>query len=330
MRGDVVDRFTVRAATGAAEWEELFAAVDRPHMTQAWSYNEAKRAVGGESRVSTHLSVRRLVFERAGSPVAVCHALEKTVAGVCLAARINRGPLLLGTRPEDDVAEGVYNALRRRWRHLRHGVLYVGPALEAGADTDRMLRAAGFRPRRLAGWTSAVLDLRLDEGALRANLAPTWRNRLKQAERAELTFGVSDTQETLAWILSRHVENMKAKDFRGPPARFVHALCVASPGAWFVGQVWLPGQSEPIAGMLMYRFGDTAEYYIGWFGQAGRKVGAGNYLYWHAALEAQRRGCLRFDLGGYSPTLTAEDGLRRFKQGMRGAEYTLTNEWMAF
>ena len=325
-----MDQFTVRAATGAAEWGELFAGVDRPHMTQAWAYNEAKRAVGGESRVSTHLSVRRLVFERAGSPVAVCHALEKTVAGVCLASRINRGPLLLGTRPEDDVAAGVYNALRRRWRHLRHGVLYVGPALEAGAAGDRMLRAAGFRPRRLAGWTSAVLDLRLDEDQLRANLAPTWRNRLKQAARSELTFGASDTQESLAWILSRHVENMTAKEFRGPAATFVRALCDASPGDWFVGQVWLPGESEPVAGMLVCQFGNTAEYFVGWFGQDGRKVGAGNFLYWNVVLEAQRRGRLRFDLGGYDLTTPSESGLRRFKQGMRGAEYTLMNEQLAF
>ena len=325
-----MDRFTIRAAEGAAEWEELFAAVDCPHMTQAWAYNEAKRAIGGVSRVSTRLSVRRLVFERAGSPVAVCHVLEKVVAGVCLAARINRGPLLLGTRPGDDVARGVYSALRRCWRHLTHGVLFVGPALEAGDHSGRVLGDAGFRPRPQQGWSSAVLDLRLDEAQLRANLAPTWRNRLKSAERCGLTFSASETQESLTWILSRHVENMSAKQFSGPPAPFVHALCCASPGDWFVGQVWLPGESEPVAGMLVCQFGNSAEYYVGWFGRGGRKIGAGNLLYWNAVLEAGRRGCVRFDLGGYDLTSTSEAGIRRFKQGMRGAEYTLSNEWLAF
>jgi Acetyltransferase (GNAT) domain len=330
MRGGcVVDRFTVRSAKGAAEWEELFAAVDRPHMTRTWAYNEARRATGGVSRVSTNLSVRRLVFERAGSPVAICHVLDKVAAGVCLASRLNRGPLLLGTRPGNEVAQGVYSALRRRWRCLTHGVLLVAPALEAGDDGDRVLRDAGFRPRLKQGWSSAVLDLRLDEAELRANLARTWRNRLKSAERSGLTFSASETRESLTWILSHHVENMSVKDFVGPPAPFVHFFCCASPGDWFVGQVWLPGESEPVAGMLVCQFGNTAEYYVGWFGQAGRKVGAGNFVYWNAVLEARRRGCLRFDLGGYDLTSTFESGLRHFKQGMRGAEYTLVNEWLA-
>jgi len=260
--------------------------------------------------------------------VAVCQVLDKVVAGVGLASRIDRGPLLLRTGPGDDVAEGVYRSLRRRWRHLTHGVLFLAPALEAGEGGDRLLHEAGFRSRGKRGWCSAVLDLRLDETELRANLAPTWRNRLKLAERSGLTFRAMETQAALTWILERHVENMRAKDFVGPPAPFVDALCRESPGDWFVGQASLAGEPEPVAGMLVCRFGSSAEYYIGWFGQAGREVGASNFLYWNAVLEARRRGCLRLDLGGYSPT--EKFGLRHFKQGMRGADYELLNEWLAF
>ena len=325
-----MDRLTVRPVEGAGEWKELFAAVEHPHLTQSWAYNEARRAVGGVSRVSTHLSVTRMVFERAGTPVAICHVLEKVVAGVCLASRINRGPLLLGTDPGDDVVPAVYRAIRRRWHRLKRGVLFLGPALEAGDDARGVLRDAGFRPRRLDGWSSAVLDLRLDEPGLRANLAPTWRNRLRKAERSGITFSVAETPESLAWIISRHVENMRAQQFTGPSAPFIRSLCLASPGDWFVGQARLPGQVEPVAAMLICRFGNTAEYYVGWFDQAGRKLGAGNLLYWNAALEARRRGGLRFDVGGYSLTLKSEAGLRHFKQGMRGAEYALANEWLAF
>jgi hypothetical protein len=299
-------------------------------MTQAWRYNEAKVTSGGESRLSTNLSVRRLVFEDVGMPVAICHVLDKAVAGVVVASRINRGPLLIGSDAGDGVALGVYSTLKRRWRHLAHGVLFVGPALEVGDDSDRLLRDAGLRPRRQQGWTSAVLDLRLDEAGLRAHMAPTWRNRLKLAERSGLAFTVSEAQDALDWMLSRHVENMGAKGFVGPSARFVRSLCRASPGDWFVARLWVPGEPDPVAGMLVYQFGNTAEYYVGWFGDAGRKVAAGNLLYLRAILEARRRGCLRFDLGGYHPTSTSETGLRRFKQGLRGVEYTLSNEWLAF
>ena len=225
------------------------------------------------------------------------------------------------------MAAGVYRALRRRWRHLTRGVLLVAPALEASDDSARLLREAGFRARGVDGWCSAALDLRLDQADLRANLTTSWRNRFKSAERSALTFSTSETQKSLAWILRHHDENMKAKGFLGPSAPFVSSLCRASPGQWFVGQVGLPEEPEPVAGMLVYRFGDSAEFYVAWFGPAGRKVGAGNFLYWNAALEAQRRGCVRLDLGGYSPT--EKLGLRHFKQGMRGADYRLLHEWWA-
>ncbi len=77
-------------------------------------------------------------------------------------------------------------------------------------------------------------------------------------------------------------------------------------------------QPAPVAGMLVCRFATSAEFYVAWFGEAGRKAGAGNFVYWHAALEARRRGCLRLDLGGYCPSGETEAGLRHFKKGLRG------------
>lgn len=144
-----MDALTVRPARGADEWSALYAAVERPHMMQSWAYGEAKRAAGGRSRASHGLTVSRLIFERAGEPVAICQVLEK--------------------------------------------------------------RVAGFRDRRLPGWCSAVLDLRLDEAALRAGLAPTWRNRLTGADRADLDFDVSEDPVVLGWLLAHHTGNMREK-----------------------------------------------------------------------------------------------------------------------
>jgi hypothetical protein len=308
----------------------LFAEVESPHLTQVWGYGDAKRAAGGVSRASRRLSVRRLVLEHAGSPAAICQVLDKAVAGLRVASRIERGPLMLGTRASDTVVAGVYRALRRCWGHAAPGVLLLAPALVDCDDSTCILRDAGFQPRRVNGWCSSVVDLRLDEDHLRAQPASSWRNRLKLAERSGMTFSAAETPEALDWILARHDENMSAKEFVGPPAPFVRALCCATPGDWFVGQAWLPEEPAPVAGMLVCRFGRSAEFYVAWFGEAGRRTGAGNYVYWHSALEAQRRGCLRLDLGGYCPSGETEAGLRHFKKGLRGEEYRLLSEWMAY
>jgi lipid II:glycine glycyltransferase (peptidoglycan interpeptide bridge formation enzyme) len=313
------NQYRMRPTRDETEWNELFSAVGAPRLVQTWAYGEGKRAVGW--------NVRRTIFERDGEPVAISHVFDKKVAGVALpVSRINRGPLLIGKEPDDGVVEGVHLVLRRHWQRLRHGVLFLAPALEASEEHDQLLRDMGFRDRGVLGRSSVVLDLTLDEDRLRANLASSWRNRLKAAEKAGLTFTVSESEEMRKWLLERHEQNIREKEFHGQPPVQVDAFCCSSPGDYFIGCVHLG--DEAVATMLVCLFADSAECHVGWFGSVGRPVSAGNFLYWQMALEAKRRGCRSLDLGGFART--DPQGLRHFKQGMRGAEYTLMDEWMSF
>jgi CelD/BcsL family acetyltransferase involved in cellulose biosynthesis len=306
----------VRAVDDRAEWEALFQRVEQPHLTQAWLYGEAKRVSGG-------WGATRLVFERAGKPVAICQVLEKRVLGVPVVHRINRGPLFLGA-PSADTASAVLSALRRRWRWLTNGVLLVAPALEASDDSRRILAGAGFRARRGEGWQSSVLDLRKDEDALRKGLTSAWRNHLKVSERSGMMLFVSSSAETVEWMLARHADNMRAKGFVGPAADLVRTMFADRPGDCLVFQVLHAGAA--VAGAFVVTFGQRAEYYLAWYSEAGRKLSAGNFLVWNAALEMRRRGCAGFDLGGYG----TREKYGKFKEGMRGAEYRLAGEWIAF
>jgi len=318
----------VRLVTDVAEWDALFSRVDHPHMVQNWAYGEAKQAVVGwrTRRVSDAggWRARRLVIEAEGEPVAICQLLDKSLAGLRWASRLNRGPLFLDAAQGDDVVRDVYRALRSHWRTHLHGVLVLAPALTAGPENSRMMTELGFRDRHVRGWCSARVDLRLDEEQLRKNLVSTWRNRLKAAERTDLVLEVSQSPEDVEWIIDRHVENMSEKGFAGPGPALLRALYRAAPEDFLIFKARLA--EKAVGGMLVYRFGHTAEYYVGWFGHEGRKANVGNFMYWQIALELQRRGCRWFDLGGYD----CSDRYGRFKQGMRGVEYKLLNEWLAF
>jgi len=324
---NVAQHCNVRLASNHAEWNALFSRVEEPHMVQSWAYGEAKQAAvhWRNRRVAVDLGgwrARRLVFERCGEPVAICQLLDKSVAGIRCASRVNRGPLFLGPDPGDAAVRDVYRALRNRWRHLR-GVLVLAPALTADPRHFQLLSGLGFRDRHLPGWRSARVDLRLDEEQLRKNLTTKWRNRLKSAERAGLTLREGHAPEDVEWIIDRHVENMKEKDFVGPQPIFLRALYQAAPDNLLVFQARLG--DEAVGGMMVYRFGHGAEYYIGWTGAEGRGVNAGNFLYWRIALDLKRRGRQWVDLGG-----TRLATLGQMKRGMRGAEYELLNEWLAF
>jgi hypothetical protein len=324
----MASRCSVDLVADPGEWDGLLSRVERPHMTQSWAYGAAKEvAAGWRTRRDLFDAggwrARRVVFTRGGEPVAICQLLDKSFAGLRLASRLNRGPLFLDREPHGDVVRDVYGALRELWQHLR-GALLLAPALTAGLENRRLLTDLGFRERRQPGWRSACLDLGLDEEELRRNLAPTWRNRLNKSERSGLELRVSQSLEDVDWLVARHVENMDDKDFSGPAPAFLRALCRAAPEDFLVFQARL--EEAAVGGMLIYRYGHSAEYYVGWFGQEGRKANVGNFLYWQIVLELKRRGYRWFDLGGYA----SGQNFSHFKQGMRGEPYELLNEWLAF
>ena len=312
----MTNRCSVSPVTGAAAWEALFNRVDHLHMAQSWAFGEAKHVAGG-------WRTRRFVFERDGEPVAIAQVFDKSLAGFRWASRLCKGPLFLNADPPDDVVRDVYRALRDRWKYF-HGVLVLAPALPACPENAGMMAALGYRRRDMQGWCSARVDLRLDEDQLRKAPVSAWRNRLKKAESAGLTLRISRAPEDIEWIVARHAENMEEKDFVGPEPALVRALSRTAGDDFLVLQAQLDGAA--VGGMVAYRFGHTAEYYIGWFGPEGRAANVGNFLYWQGALEMRRRGCRWLDLGGYS----CDDRYGRFKRGMRGEEYELVHEWLAF
>jgi hypothetical protein len=323
----LTDGCAMTTVTDASQWEALFSRVDRSHMVQSWAYGEAKRAAGRSRARRSILDAggwrpRRFVVERDGAPVAIGQLLEKSVAGLRVASRLNRGPLLLDGVPGDDVVADVYGTLRRRWK--RRGVLILAPALADTGENHSVLSKLGFRPRGGTGWVSNRVDLRLDADQLRANLTHRWRNRLKVAERSGLEFTVSQTPEDLEWMLARHAENMAEKGFSSPAPYLIRALHAAAPQDVFVGRALLD-EETPVGGMIAYRFGRGAEYYAGWMAREHRSLMVGNLLYWNMALELRLRGCAWVDLGGQRAGAT-----ETFKQGMGGVEYRLLGEWLAY
>jgi len=306
---------TAEAVTGRVQWEDLFAQVVVPHFPQAWSYGEGKRAQGW--------SIERLAFQDDQGPVAVCQVLVRRVLGVPVISRINRGPLFLRRAPPPDLQLSVFSALRRRWRG-RRGLLLIAPALPFDETSATLLRAAGFMRRRAGGWGSALIDLEPTPDAIRASFSSKWRNPLNSAIRAGVEVRMRRDPEAFEWMLERHVGNMAAKNFVGPTVGFARAMIAASPDSFWVLQALL--DNEPVSGLLGTRIGVHAENFLGWTNDAGRRTGAHSLLIWNAILEMKAAGCRALDLGGY----TTDEKYGAYKRGMRGTEYRLCGEWLAF
>jgi hypothetical protein len=309
--------YTVRSARDCSEWQTSYQAIGKPNLMQSYTYGEAKNT-------TEHWRINRLIFEHVGIPVAMCQILEKRVAGVKLLSRINRGPLFIDAHPSYAIKDNVFRLLRDQWKYFTNGVLLIAPALAPSEENRTILHQNGFKERKAAGWHSAVIDLHPEPHEMEKSLSSKWRNRLKSSHRCGLELGASSSAKSVEWLLEMHSQNMKTKGFRGPGNALIAAFHKANPTDFVVFTALHQGQ--PLAAMGIARFGAAAEYYIGWFGDAGRKFNAGNFLYWNAALEMKKAGCRWFDLGGYS----SSGNFTRFKQGMRGTEYKLIGEWLVY
>jgi lipid II:glycine glycyltransferase (peptidoglycan interpeptide bridge formation enzyme) len=302
--------------TSRAHWDRLFADATAPHFPQAWSYGEGKRTQGW--------SLERLVFECGDGPVAICQVLVRRILGVPVAARINRGPIFLPLCASDEMQMAVFRALRERWRFGRRGLLLIAPALSSSEASTAMLRRCGFFQRRAGGWGSAVINLQPPLEAIRAALSSKWRNHLNGALKTGMEVRISQDSAAREWMLERHAFNMKAKGFVGPPVEFVRSTMAASPEDFRVFQALM--DDEPVCGILVARFGDHAETFLSWTSDAGRRGNAHHRLLWQVITEMKDAGCVALDLGGY----TTSEKYGAYKRGMKGKEYRLSGEWLAF
>lgn len=307
---------TIRFVEDQAEWDALVAAAPEPHLPQDYAYSVGKATTGWPAR--------RVVFLADDRPIAFTVVLNLQRYGIKLLNRVNRGPIFLATNPSDEQIVAVYKALRRRFGRLWTLPLLIAPAMHQSDRSDRLLRQAGYRYRAPSCWRSGRIDLTVSEEQLWASFNSTFRNRTRAAEKAGAELRIGEDDETYEWMIARHLENMDEKDFSAASPTMLRALRNASPHNVTVFQ--LVHEGKALAGMSLVRFGDVAEYHIGWFGVEGRKFNAGNFLMWNVMCELKSRGVKSFDVGG----LKHGDGYARFKRTMNPVEYELASEWMSF
>ena len=309
---DLAGAVTVTPIIDRDSWDALMARATIPHLPQTYAYGEAKRAKGW--------SVERVAFRRGERTLAIATALVRRLFGIRILTRINRGPLLLDTPLSTQDITAIYAATRRHWR----GPLLIAPALPHGPASTAILGDAGLRLRHDKGWMSGRIDLDRLLDQIWSGFASTFRNRVRQAEKAAPTLRVATDDAAYEWLLDRHVDNMRDKGFTAADPTLLRALRASRPEDVLVFQ--MIHDDQVVAGMSVVRFGACAEYHVGWFGPEGRRLNAGNFLMWQVIKELRQRNVTQFDIGGLRPG----DGYTQFKRTMRPNEFRLAGEWMSF
>ena len=309
-------RVTFETITDPARWNALLGQVVQPHSVQAFGYGQAKASNGWH--------VTRQLVAQDGRPVAIVQALEKRVLGLRLVTRINRAPMFLVAQPGPALVLAVYRAIRNRWGRLPFGILLIAPALEETPENQALMVRAGYRRRKGNGWGSARLDLTREITAVFDSFEHNWRKSIRAGVREGVTVTVVDSEADHEWMIERHLANMAEKGFTGHDAAFLRSLRRHSGGDYVLFQARHAG--EPVAGLVILKFGAVADSVVAWFGDQGRKVKAGNVITWSAIEEMQKRGCTLYDVGG----INSDKGFSSFKAGMNGQTYFLLGEYVSF
>ncbi|MBT7509440.1 MAG: peptidoglycan bridge formation glycyltransferase FemA/FemB family protein [Rhodospirillaceae bacterium] len=303
------------------EWTDRVATHEGLSLLQCGEYGATKAALDG-------WRVERGIFIANGDEVGAFQALIKRlpIFGGGL-AWVNRGPLALNANTDTiENHNKMLAALKAHYAQQLGYYLRIAPNIPAEDPPAETTAPMGFALAGSDGWASAIIDLTQSEEQLRAALRGNWRSTLNKAERAGMKIRTAtegagfdefvgsyqsfiDDRAITTSVTPALIENLQT---RLSPENKLSAYLAHDNG-------------KLVAGILIARFGQAAEYLAASSTDAGRRAGAGQILLWRAILDAKAEGRMRFDVGGMDPDLTPP-GIFKFKQGLGGTPYRLARE----
>lgn len=290
------------------QWEKWLLTAERTAYQQHWAYGEMLAQCG--------TAVHRLRIEQDGRTVALVQLQRRRIARLLQLTLALRGPVWLESIDNETKVQ-AYQLLRSALPHLRWPHLSVW--MPDAADTAT-LKATG-RVRAVSGYATVLLPLDGNEDDWLARMDGKWRNRLRAAQKSELTIERLTSPESYLWLLHEEMAQAKRKRYAALHPMMV-PLWQERAGASSVLALAAHGpQGECVAAVLLLVHGRTATYHIGWSNEQGRHLSAHNLLLFDAMRKLKSIQVRTLDLGGIATH--GDGGLARFKLGTSGGDYTL-------
>jgi lipid II:glycine glycyltransferase (peptidoglycan interpeptide bridge formation enzyme) len=309
-------------------------------QTSAWGALKSKYGWSAE-----RVGVRAGSLTKAGTPVADGPNRGTLVAGALVLYRrlplgvhlayVPKGPIV---DPADErTLRCLYAALHRRCRARRAFMLKVEPDLWYDASPAPWT-GAGFvpSPQCIQPRRTIVVDLSANEDAILKRMKSKTRYNIRLAERKGVQVHEGDADEVTGFAGLMAITSERNAFGVHVPDYYERAYTLHQPldaVRLFLATVEDPpgtGRRRPIAGIMVFAYGQRAWYMYGASGNEHRNKMPAYALQWAAIRWAKARGCLSYDLYGIpdedEETLEAQfserhDGLwgvYRFKRGFGG------------
>ncbi|MEA3337156.1 MAG: peptidoglycan bridge formation glycyltransferase FemA/FemB family protein [Chloroflexota bacterium] len=314
-----------RIVVERADWNRALLSLPAPHLLQTWQW--------GESKAQTGWSAHRILWQQDEQPRAAASLLVRQATTLPLkVAYVPKGPILDWS--DASLADQVLADLQREARRLRVLFIKIDPDVSPESPEGRRLlkslatRGWRFSNEQIQFRNTALVDLRPGEDELLAAMKSKWRYNIRLAERrgVEIRRGNLDDLST---FYSLYAETGQRDGFIVRPYEyyahtwrtFLAPQDDDSPSAFLLlAEV----DGDPIAGLMLFSFGEMAWYMYGASSSRHRKLMPNHRLQWEAMRLARQQGCRVYDLWGAPDQLDETDpmwGVWRFKQGF-GAQFS--------
>ncbi len=305
-----------RIITDRQQWNDFVSASECCNITQSYEWGELGPHLGAQT-------MRIGVVDEEGK---LCAAMLMLIVRAPIIRRpyfyAVRGPVI--DDPSSPALTTLLNFVRAEARRQGAFMLKVEPSVD---DEDERwllaLRRHGFRPNPYAvhirnEW---VLNIQPDEQELLAGMKEKWRYNIRLAGRKGVTVRRGEGQADLDTFYKIYeMTSERDQFFIHNKAFYEEVLRLYSPDdrfALFLAEY----QGEPIAGIIVLRYGRWSWYMYGASSNEHRNLMPNHLLQWHGIQWAKSHGCWYYNFRGIPDILEEGQelwGVYIFKRGFGG------------
>ncbi|MGD2144262.1 MAG: peptidoglycan bridge formation glycyltransferase FemA/FemB family protein [Anaerolineae bacterium] len=300
-----------------------------PHLLQAWEWGEFKGRHGWQP--TRYLWVDPETDQPRAAASLLRRRLSRGSFGVMY---VPKGPVL--DYSDSAALDRILGRLETVAQQKRAFFVKIDPDVipdtAVGKQTLDTLRRRGWRrsEEQIQFRNTILLDLTPSLNDLLKGMKSKWRYNVRLAQRRGVSVRCA-TREELPLLYRMYEETARRGDFVIRPkayhddawGSFIDAglaqplIAEAAP----VGSSDPRTDGEPVAMVIVYRFGKRAYYMYGASRSVHRDKMPNNLLQWEAMKWAKKRGCTVYDFWGAPDVPDESDplwGVYRFKRGFGG------------
>ena len=313
----------------AEEWDPILLGLPGPHLLQSWTWGELKSKYGWQAE-------RWAWQTETGVQIGAAQVLFRSERGGLTMAYCPRGPVLDWDQPE--VWKPILQDMLERIAASGAFFVKIDPGLSLPPDTGSKVSATDIPSAKAlldAGWllskeqvqfrNTLTLDLTQDEETLLAGMKQKTRYNVRLAGRRGVTVR-EGTNRDFELLYNMYAETSLRDGFVIRPSLYYQdawgSFMARNQAVPLIAEV----DGEPIAALMVYRFGKTAYYLYGMSRETHREKMPNHLLQWEAMRWAKAQDCNTYDFWGAPHEITEDEamyGVYRFKLAF-GAELVRT------